>query len=272
MFGAVLVCMSLFGFQSFSAEVSGRCWTYNAVIKPQREEPLLVHVEILFVKAQAHVALGVVRTPWQTEVQKLYEVSGAFDLSPTTPFLVGYACWPRIMFHLLPVLEDPFPRFLPLLLEFPFSLEWSDLQEAEISYFAKGSVARDGPRTRMGVTVRFGSLTVAETPLGRLRLMPMQAEALTFHQHTYVFTSWCIAEEECPCAWMELAPVKVEGVVREVGVVRTEFAWELAAFAELNAEELVMRIDRALTEMAQTRRLESEKMRNELRTLGIELP
>lgn len=142
-----------------------------------------------------HNKLG---TMWQTEVRNLYDLLDAVDVPPA--FLVGFSCWPYIMFDLLLILKDPFPH-----------AGVSLLQEAEISFFTKGIVVRDAPRTRIGVTVRFGSLTLAETPLGQLRLMPMQAEAFTFHQQTYVFTSWCIAEEGCPCSWMELAPVKVEG-------------------------------------------------------------
>ena len=275
----------MFEPQAFPADLKGLVWTYAATVEPQSGMPIQVNIELVSLKLeQTQAEVAIVRTPWQTEVEMLFSYQWPSEFGEleeaTKSMKIGTICawcWPAQLFELLPLLEEPFPyfgqflQFLSRLL--PFTLYEDGEEEAAITFSITAPIklesSQDGInfiKLRFGIDIKFGGRTFVETPIGKLKLLPVQFKV--FGTNAYIFTTWCLPDE-LPMPWM--APVKGEGRVEEAGVVTTVFRWELVRFEDLDSTAIRGKLKQALAEMVQTAPGKAEDVQRSLKELGIEI-
>lgn len=278
----VVVPIVIWEGQVFCANLRGMAWNYTAAVEPNVGMPINVDIEIIFLDLEKNQAeVGIVRTPWQTEVKVLYAFSWPSECEPcqalnmfetmvTKPLkmdIVCTWCWPETLFEVLPLLDTPFPyfsRLLPLLAALPFSVDEDGAHGITIKFSAVGPIRLHTINFEIDITV--GDRTFLLTPLGELSLLSVQFRAANVDN--YVFTTWCLPRD-FPTPWF--APVKGEGRVESAGVVTTKFRWELVAFEKLDSSAIKQRLKQALEEMSQTAQGKAEDVRKNLEDLGIDL-
>lgn len=263
-------------------EARAKEWTYNAEVKHRLGESIPVRLVVLEIEVEYGTAnVSIVRTPWQTNVELLTFIPIPKELKelvgePSLRFgddlgCLAYCCWPSVMFWLLPILDDPFPRFSDLvrfLRQLPIIALTETAKSLEASFYVTVNLGAAYP-VMVGIEFKTGEADIVDTPAGRLELRPVQFKVTTVDGFTYIFTTLCTTSGLLYPAGM---PIKGEGVVQEIGITDTEFKWELVGVGEVCSEAVLAKLAEALAEMARAAPRNAEEVKKKLKDIGIELP